>query len=155
MILYRTKNFSNATYRLDNIENQIYAIQKLIDNSVISGYVFDFYNPFTITIITLKFVSQRKIITSVNHLITRGALSPTTLFACEAHELYTFTRKLFPLLRLKMPFWFYQEGTVLEWDRKHEILKSNRSIMENKKPFTLLLCFSCRDSLKTTTIRMK
>ena len=32
----------------------------------------NFYNPFTITIITLKFVSQRKIITSVNHLITRG-----------------------------------------------------------------------------------
>ena len=52
-----------------------------------------FYNPFTITIITLKFVSPRKIITSINHLITRGALSPTTLFACEAHELYTFTRK--------------------------------------------------------------
>ena len=51
------------------------------------------YNPFTITIITFKFVSPRKIITSINHLITRGALSPTTLFACEAHELYTFTRK--------------------------------------------------------------
>ena len=46
-----------------------------------------------ITVITSKLVSPNKIITRINHLITRGALSPTTLFACEAHELYTFTRK--------------------------------------------------------------
>ena len=46
-----------------------------------------------ITVITSNLVSPNKIITSINHLITRGALSPTTLFACEAHELYTFTRK--------------------------------------------------------------
>ena len=38
MILYRTKNFSNATYRLDNIENQIYA--RVCGNHTFWGYKY-------------------------------------------------------------------------------------------------------------------
>ena len=97
-----------------------------------------------ITVITSKLVSPNKIITSINHLITRGALSPTTLFACEAHELYTFTRKFVGPPASQNTFLILTGRNVVHCTSAKENMKSSNQIAllrRTKTIYTVALFF--------------
>ena len=103
-------------------------------------------------------VSPKKIITSVNHLITRGALSPTTLFACEAHELYTFTRKIVGPPASQNTFPISTGRNVVHCTSAKENMKSSNQIAllrGTKTIYTVALLFLRRDSFKRFTMRTK
>ena len=111
-----------------------------------------------ITVITSKLVSPNKIITRINHLITRGALSPTTLFACEAHELYTFTRKFVGPPASQNTFPISTGRNVVHCTSAKENMKSLNQIAllrRTKTIYTVALLFLRRDSFKRFTMKTK